>query len=86
MRHFLFNRMNTFFVTLSATFAAVAALMAGLGVKTLLRKNGEFKRHCAGRDPYSGESSGCACGKDRFCAERHPYNPLDVNENLMKEL
>ena len=64
-------------------------LMAGLGVKMLLKRNGEFKRHCASHDPYTGESSGCACGKQRQAACTHGkerYQPLDVNQTLMEEI
>ena len=59
-----------------------------LGVKVLVRKKGEFKRHCASRDPYTGESNGCVCGKrmDARCKSKEKYQPLDVNENLMEEM
>ena len=64
--------------------------IAGLGIKTLVRRNGELKRHCAGMDPYSGKRNGCICASQQstLCNERkaHPYQPLDVNENLMEEV
>ncbi len=64
--------------------------LAGLGIKTLVRRNGELKRPCAGMDPYSGKRHGCICASQQsaVCNERksHPYQPLDVNENLMEEI
>jgi hypothetical protein len=64
--------------------------LAGLGIKTLVLRNGEFKRHCASMDPYSGNRSGCHCAAQHsgICHDRarHPYQPLDVNKNLMDEL
>lgn len=81
--------MQSFFVILVATFIAIAMLMAGLGVKVLLRKRGEFKRHCASRDPYSGKANGCVCDQHRQAActsDKERYQPLDVNQNLMNEI
>ena len=61
--------------------------LLGLGIKVLLKKNGQFKRHCASRDPFTGESPGCQCELSHACDERQrrPYQPLDVNEELLKE-
>ena len=82
--------MKTFLTILLFALLILALSFAGLGIKTLVRKNGELKRHCAGMDPYSGKRTGCVCA-NRFesdCADRqkHPYQPLDVNSNLMSEL
>ena len=81
--------MNTFIAVLLSAMAIMLLCLAGLGVKTLLHR-GELKRHCAGMDPYSGERTGCVCAKQHseMCSDRqrHPYQPLDVNENLMREL
>ena len=73
-------------IILVAAFVAVLLMFVGLGVKMLLRRNGEFKRHCASRDPYTGESSGCVCAEKKVCEKRQRYNPLDVNQNLMDEV
>ena len=80
--------MRLFAVILVAAFVALALLMVGLGVKVLVRKKGEFKRHCASRDPYTGESNGCVCGKrvDDRCNSKEKYQPLDVNQNFMDEI
>jgi len=88
MRPFLYLFMRLFAVILVAAFVALALLMVGLGVKVLVRKKGEFKRHCASRDPYTGESNGCVCGKrmDARCKSKEKYQPLDVNENMMEEM
>lgn len=74
-------------VALAAALAAVALMMAGLGIKTLVKKRGEFKRHCSGMDPYTGEGAGCVCGKaaGARCSNK-AHSPLEVNEEMMKEL
>jgi len=72
---------------LLAAVAVVALMMAGLGIKMLVRKRGEFKRPCSNTDPYTGESSGCICGKaaNAQCAGK-AHTPLEVNQELLKEL
>ena len=71
-------------------FLTVALCFAGIGIKILLRKHGEFKRRCSGYDPYSGEGNGCLCaGKQGGTCEertRHPYQPLEVNSEILKEI
>ena len=86
MRHFLFYDMSAFLIIAIATFLALMLLMLGLGVKILLKKNGEFKRHCASRDPYTGKSSGCFCAQKDECNRKPQYSPLDVNKQLIDEL
>ncbi|MCR4811560.1 MAG: hypothetical protein K5867_03050 [Bacteroidales bacterium] len=78
--------MRLFIVIIIAAFVAVGLLMLGLGIKVVTRRNGEFKRHCASRDPYTGESGGCVCANGTACGKKTRYNPLDVNENTMKEI
>lgn len=82
--------MKTTIIVFIATVLIIVLCLAGLGIKTLVRKNGELKRHCSGMDPYSGKRNGCACASQHSstCIERkhHPYQPLDVNENLMEEI
>jgi len=82
--------MKSFFIIFLLALSILALSLAGLGIKTLVLKNGELKRHCAGMDPYSGKRTGCVCAErmEGECADRkkHPYQPLDVNSNLMSEL
>ena len=78
--------MRLFVVILIAAFVALVLLLIGLGVKMLVREKGEFKRHCASRDPYTGESNGCVCSKKSLCNDKPEYNPLDVNQNLLDEM
>ncbi|MDR0789498.1 MAG: hypothetical protein LBO06_01740 [Bacteroidales bacterium] len=72
--------------------AAVVILLlcfAGMGIKILLKRNGEFKRQCASCDPYTGERKGCLCGKktmDEHCPKDKQHSILEVNKNLMDEL
>ena len=81
--------MNTLILVFILTLGIVLLCLAGLGIKTLVHR-GELKRHCAGMDPYSGKRTGCVCAErfDGNCSDRkrHPYQPLDVNDNLMKEI
>ena len=70
-----------------AAVAVVALMMAGLGIKMLVRKRGEFKRHCSSMDPYTGESSGCICGKAPATqCHNKSHTPLEVNQELLSEL
>lgn len=79
--------MTTFLITLLCAIAIVALLLVGLGVKILFKKNGEFKRHCSSVDPYTGERSGCVCGKSvaDTCKGTPQYHPLEVNKELLDE-
>lgn len=78
------------FVSILVAVVIVATSIAGLAIKVLVRKRGEFKRHCSNVDPYTEASEGCDCEAMRhnLCNERqhHPYQPLDVNEELLKEM
>ena len=44
---------------------AVGLMMAGLGIKMMLRKEKEFKRPCANADPLTGRCTHCTCGKNK---------------------
>jgi hypothetical protein len=78
---------KTIVITILCAVAVVALMMLGLGIKMFVRKHGEFKRHCSGMDPYTGESAGCVCHKaaNVKCKEEDRYSPLEVNENLLSE-
>lgn len=82
--------LKTTIVILLSALVVVLLCFAGLGIKILLKPRGEFKRHCSSIDPYTGEGGGCVCANAKSAAcnksNKHPYQPLDVNENLMKEL
>lgn len=90
MGSFFCNVMKSIFLVLLIVLAIVLVCFAGLGIKIIVKKNGEFKRHCSSIDPYTGEQKGCVCASrlDDKCSERkkHPYQPLDVNRELMKEI
>ena len=75
-------------ITLLCALVIVAAMMLGLGIKMLLTKHGEFKRHCSSMDPYTGQGAGCVCAKaaNAKCKNAERYSPLEVNDNLMKEI
>ena len=80
--------MKLFIIIFAFTLAVVILCLAGLGIKILLKRRGEFKRHCSSMDPYTGKGGGCVCANSAKCSDRkqHPYQPLEVNEELMKEL
>lgn len=54
--------MNQMIVVLIASAAVVILLMIGLGIKIILKKNGQFEKSCSSRDPKTGEKIGCGCG------------------------
>ncbi len=55
--------MKTILIVLAIAVAVVALMMAGLGLKMLLRKEREFKRPCANADPKTGRCANCTCKK-----------------------
>lgn len=78
---------TTYIIVILCAIIIVALCFAGLGIKMIFKKNGEFKRHCASVDPYTGQRSGCVCGKtvSDTCDDSPEYHPLEVNEELMIE-
>lgn len=80
--------MKTILIVFFFTLGVVALCFAGLGIKMVLKRNGEFKRHCSSIDPYTGKGGGCECAKRALCDNRkkHPYQPLEVNQELLKEM
>ena len=79
--------MKTILIVFLFTLGVVALCFAGLGIKMVLKRNGEFKRHCSSMDPYTGRSAGCVCHRaaNVKCKEEGHYSPLEVNENLLSE-
>ena len=53
--------MKTILTVLAIAVAIIALMMAGLGLKMLLRKEKEFKRPCANADPATGRCAHCTC-------------------------
>lgn len=82
--------MKTITIVLVFATAIVLLCIGGLGIKIILKPRGEFKRHCSSMDPYTGKGGGCVCANasNNVCNNRkqHPYQPLEVNNELMKEL
>lgn len=80
--------MKQIIVVLLFAMAAVALCMAGLGIKIIVKKNGEFKRHCNAVDPKTGMRSGCVCAEKsviRDCNHGPKYHPLEINKELLQE-
>ena len=79
--------MNTVLVVVLLSLVIVGLSFAGIGIKMLVKKNGEFKRHCSSIDPYPGERSGCVCAKTVYdkCDSAPHYHPLEVNKELLEE-
>ena len=89
--------MHIMLITILFVFVLLLLAFAGIAIKIIVRKNGQFKRHCSSMDPYTGERAGCICGGAHAGSqdETHPagkkchrrdYQPLEVNEELRKEL
>ena len=57
--------MKTILTVFVIAIAVVAMMMAGLGIKMLLKKDKEFKRPCANADPKTGRCANCTCGRKK---------------------
>ena len=57
--------MKTILTVLAVAVAAVALMMAGLGIKMLMHKEEEFRRPCANADPKTGRCAHCTCGRQK---------------------
>lgn len=80
--------MKTIVIVIVAAFVLVGLGFAGIAVKIIFKKNGEFKRHCATADPFTGQRSGCVCANRMAtdeCKDSPKYHPLEVNAELLKE-
>jgi len=57
--------------TLVITLVAMTLVFAGIGIRILLLKNGEFKGTCASQSPFLknqlGECTVCGKGPDEAC-------------------
>ena len=53
--------MKTILIVLAIAVGVIALMMAALGLKMLLKKEKEFKRPCANRDPKTGRCANCTC-------------------------
>lgn len=40
----------------------LALAFAGIGIKMLLKKGGQFEKHCGSVDPATGKRVACSCG------------------------
>jgi len=38
--------------------------VAGIAIKMLIKKDGEFKKSCSSVDPNTGQRLGCSCGNE----------------------
>lgn len=79
--------MNTLLTVILLSSLLLAIGFAGIAVKILVKKKGEFKRHCSSADPYTGKRNGCVCGKliTDTCKDSPRYHPLEVNDELLRE-
>lgn len=55
--------MKTILIVLGIAVGVLALMMAALGLKMILKKEKEFKRPCANRDPKTGRCANCTCRK-----------------------
>ena len=78
--------MKIFLLVLIVTVLIVLLSFWGIGIKMIVKKNGEFKRHCSSVDPLTGDKHGCVCGKTIMddCDTKR-YSPLEVNRELLEE-
>ena len=75
-----------FFYSLLGAIAIVTFAFAALGIKIIVRRNGQFKRPCSSTDPYTGQRHGCLCHNNvPSCKKNSSYQPLDINSEFCKE-
>lgn len=71
--------MNTFLITLGLAIAFLGIGFAGIAVKILLKKNGEFSGTCASNSPFLNESgercSFCGAMPDEQCKSDDENKP-----------
>lgn len=71
--------MNTFLVTLGLAIAFLGIGFAGIAVKILLKKNGEFSGTCASNSPFLNEEgapcSFCGAMPDQKCKKEDKELP-----------
>ncbi len=83
---FLYHTMGSILTVTLLASVLLALAFAGIGIKMIVRRGGEFKRHCSSTDPYTGHSTGCICGNAKAnCPEQKKHTPLEVNDELLKE-
>ncbi len=44
------------------TIILLALAFIGIGIKMLLKKGGQFEKHCSSVDPKTGNHLACSCG------------------------
>ncbi|MDO5759894.1 MAG: membrane or secreted protein [Bacteroidota bacterium] len=75
-------------LVLVLTIVILLICFALIGVKILLKKNGEFKRQCASIDPYTGERTNCFCGHSNVLTskcENKKHSVLEVDMDLLRD-
>lgn len=81
--------MKTVLIVLVTSVIVLALSFCFIGIKMFVKKNGEFKRHCASVDPMTGYRTSCVCGKRNVfedeCDSHKKYSPLEVNRELLEE-
>ncbi len=78
--------MKSLFTVIILSAILLAAAFLAIAVKIVVKKDGEFKRHCANTDPYTGERNGCICGKTvaEQCSKKE-HSPLEINREFLDE-
>lgn len=80
--------MKTLLVVFIFCVILIALCLTLIGIKILVKKNGEFKRHCSSVDPYTGERSGCVCGNSNILTsdcKNEKHSVLEIDKDLLKD-
>ncbi len=79
--------MKEILLILAICVVLIAACFLLFAVKILLKKNGEFKRHCASFDPYTGDRTNCVCGNRNVFTSKcksKKHSVLEIDPDLLR--
>ncbi|MBR1769864.1 MAG: hypothetical protein IJ748_05330 [Bacteroidales bacterium] len=80
--------MKEILLILIVSVVLIAVCFLLIAIKMLIKKNGEFKRHCSSVDPYTGERTNCFCGHSNIMksdCKNTKHSVLEVDTDLLKE-
>lgn len=79
--------MKEILLILAICVVLIAACFLLFAVKILLKKNSEFKRHCASFDPYTGDRTNCVCGNSNVFTSKcksKKHSVLEIDPDLLR--
>lgn len=70
------------FQVLIITIVLLGLAIAGIAIKMLVKKGGEFQKSCGSVDPHTGQRTTCTCGKtpEQTCDNKHKHQEVEYEE------